>query len=448
MADKMTPSQALSAQLEAIPAYLRPPADTYALMTAVAGKVTTAREATVIHQMLGVAGGYDQGPPPKVPLQFPKDHLMHLDAGAEWYWFSCHLDAQGPNGPVQIGILMSMERVRMLSLGVQQAAGFSDTDCQGAWNIVTVVVTDGATSSITRRNLNAGWSALGDTVIFPTVSDFRCQVGPDYIQGTADVLPLQISVDDGQNITLDISLSTDMPAEKAFFLQGGTGVTPGIQGVYYSYPQLRAAGLVTVNGVTYEAIGKAWIDHEQMIGQIPPAPFPPPAQPGFSGWHWCQFNFDDGTAYTGAAFQTNTLRTSPLSFWSFLLIRVADEWVLQPTLGVFDLDHFIPTLEQVIQPTSWTYNAYSGPLPSPPLIPPADFTITTTPWRLDGSFQTANLAVSSEVPVDAELLARGVGLDGALTNLKTKGRGYCESVSLEPHASYMARATAFLKSCL
>jgi predicted secreted hydrolase len=448
VADKMTPSQALSAELEAIPAYLRPPADTFALMTKVAGKVSTAREATVIYQMLGAAAGYGQGPAPKPPLHFPQDHLMHLGAGAEWYWFSFHLDAQGPNGPVQIAIVMSMERVRLLSLAVQQAAGFSDTESQAAWNIVTVVVTDGASSTITRRNLNAGWSALGDTVIFPTASKFHCQVGPDFIQGTRDVLPLNVRVNDGQNITLDINLSTDMPAEKAFFLQGGTGVTQGIQGVYYSYPQLSAAGLVTVNGVTYEAMGKAWIDHEQMIGQIPPGPFPPPPQLGFSGWHWCQFNFDDGTSYTAAAFQTNTLRTSPMSFWSFFLIRVGDEWVMQATLGNFELDHFIPTLEQVLQPTSWTYNAFSGPIPSPPLIPPADFTITTSPWHLDGSFQTANLAVSSEVPVDAELLARGVGLDGALDSLKSKGRGYCESVSLEPRASYMARATAFLKSCL
>ena len=33
---------------------------------------------------------------------------------------------------------------------------------------------------------------------------------------------------------------------------------------------------------------------------MPPAPPPPVVQPELSGWNWCQFNFDNGDAFTAA----------------------------------------------------------------------------------------------------------------------------------------------------
>lgn len=65
MAEKMTASQALTAQLDAIPAYLRPDFDTYATMKNAAAVVSQAQQAAVIYQMLGIGAAYDQGPAPR-----------------------------------------------------------------------------------------------------------------------------------------------------------------------------------------------------------------------------------------------------------------------------------------------------------------------------------------------------------------------------------------------
>jgi hypothetical protein len=346
---------------------------------------------------------------------------------------------------VKIGILLSMERVRLLSLDVQKAAGWSDEECQVAWNAVTAVVATPTSSSITRRDTNVGWLPLGDTVVFPTPGNFRYQVGPDSLTGTPDVLPLHVAVN-SLTLSVDLTLSTDMPAESAFFLQGIDGITPGIPGLYYSYPQLTAAGSVTVEGVPYQVKGKGWIDHQLMLGVVPPAPYPPPPLLGYSGWSWCEFNFDNGDAYTSAAFQHGPFRVDPSSFYGFYLRRSGNAWEAEPVTGAIALDRFIPVLNFVMQPTSWTYTGASGTFPTP--YPPVDFVVSTAPWTYDGSFQTPDLGIPSEVPVDALLVDRALGSDGLLNYQGVAGRGYCESVDFEPRAAYMLRAWTWLLASL
>jgi predicted secreted hydrolase len=438
---KMTPGEALTAWLDEIPGYLQPAPDVWALMREVAAKVSTAQQAAVLYTMLGEAQSWGQAPAP-TSVQFPQDHRMHLKSGSEWYWLSCHLDAQGPKGPVRIAILQSMERLRLLSQAAQAKAEWTDEECQVLWNAVTVVVSGPDGSSITRRTPNTQWSVLGGHVVWPGEL-FEFAVGPDSQSGSVNVLPLHVKVDDRDNITLDLQLFTDMPATSAFFLQGEAGITPVIPGIYYSWPQLKAFGRVAVGDQTYEGAGGAWLDHQLMV---PPVPAPgTPTVPGFNGWSWCEFNLANGDSFTAAAFQKGALSVNDLVPYGFYLRRAGDAWNAEPILGGMAIDQFIPTLNQVIQPTTWSYTATNAPGSA---AAPFDVVISAAPWILDGSFVTGDLGTPSEVPVSVALVDRAVGANGVPLGQALTGVGYCESVSYEPRAAYMARAEAFLRASL
>lgn len=444
---KMTAAQALTAQLQSIPTYLQPkdPAvfqlmcETAAGLSPTGGSAAAGLAAT-IYQMSGAAGGYGDAHPP-TSVSFPADHRLHLDCGNEWYWISCNLEAEGPNGPVRIGLLIDMLRIRVVSKAVQAQAEWSDAECQVVWNAVTAVVSDGAGSTITRRTPNVQWTPVGGSVEFPGETFvYRC--GSDVMIGSADVLPLNVSVDDGANIALDIEVFTDMPAASAFFLQGQNGITPDpTPGIYYSWPQLQVAGVVTVQGQSYVAAGVGWIDHQLLAWDMPP----PPSftQPEFSGWNWCQFNFDNGEAFTAAAFQTGAIGTSKLIPYGFYLRRDGDAWNAEWVVGGLTIDNLIPTLHDVFQPTAWTYTALT--VPTAAASSPTEVLITPAPWTTDGSFETPDLAVPSEVPVSVAAIRRTTAADGAPVVQAFDGVGYCETVGFEPRGLYMRRAVAHLQ---
>jgi predicted secreted hydrolase len=446
---KMSAAEALLAQLDSIPDYLRPKEPgVFKLMRDTAAKISptggshAAGLAATIYQMSGIASGYGDVHPP-TSISFPADHHLHLDCGNEWYWISCNLTAQGPDGPVKIGLLIDMLRIRVVSKAVQKQAEWSDEDCQVVWNAVTAVVADHKGGVITRRTPNVQWPRVGGKVGFPD-TDFVYRCGPDLMIGPPEVLPLHVTVDDGSNLAIDIELSTDMPAKSAFFLQGKDGITPDpTAGIYYSWPQLKVAGAVTVEGQSYGVTGVGWIDHQLLARANPPPPPPPVAQPQLDGWNWCQFNFDNGEAFTAAAFQTGAIGTNKLIPYGFYLRRNGDVWDPEWVVGGLAIDNLIPTLRGVLQPTSWTYAALTVQSPATPS--PTEVLITPAPWVADGSFETPDLAVPSEVPVTVAAIRRTTAPDGAPVVVALGGAGYCEAVGFEPRDVYMRRAVAFLE---
>ncbi len=457
MAVTMNTAEAMTAQLSSLPDYLRPEPEVFAALLAAAGKLkpnggmADAQRAAVIYKLLGPAAGYGDEPPP-AKVSFPADHRMHLRCGNEWYWVACHFDADGPEGPVRIAVLLDMLRFRLISTKLQAEIGWSDADCQLVWNAVTVTVAGAGGSRIYRRKLNTQWAKTGGQVEFPG-DQFVYRCGPDVLVGTPNVLPLGVSVD-APGMFLDLRISTDMPVESAFFLQGIDGITPNPKpGVYYSWPQLRASGAVTVDGVNYAVKeGTAWIDHQLLMQQTPTvrtAPLP------IDGWNWCEFNLANGEAFTAAAFQTGQVTVNAQTPYGFYLRRSPDgrSWAPERLYGALAMDHLIPTLHQVMQATSWTYTATSFPQSPPPLIPqrPFDLMVTTAPWIDDASFETADLAVPSEVPVSVAMVNRAellhlFPLGESPIGEAVTGVGFCETVNWEPWASYQARALAFLKT--
>lgn len=433
MPSKMSPGAALEAKLLRLQPSQRPPADIFQVLLASAAVVSSPRTPLVIDRLLAASAFVDIQTP--TGLTFPADHALHPRSGPEWYWFSANLRVAGDEA-TQLAVCFGMKRQPALPNALQDEAGWTDEETQVVYVSGTVVVKGPDGGAIFRRRPNVQWPMLGGDVGFGA-DPFLFRCGPDTLSGTLDVLPLAISIDDGDNMSVDLVMSTDMAPATAFFLEADGGVTPPpIPGTYYSWPQLTVDGTVTAGGISYSVTGKGWIDH-QLFMQTPPPGLPNPILPptynppvGFDGWAWCQFNLDNGAAFTASTFRLGPLMATAPLFNAYYLHRLGEGWRRQDLTGSLAVDGLVPLMHGMIQPTAWLY-----------AVAPADglgprMTITPTPWLIDGGFETGDLAVSSEVPVSVT-----VGPPGALA-----GSGFCETVGAEPPAGYVERALAFLKA--
>src|SRR3954454_12451771 len=216
----MTPSKALIAYLQQVrrrvgeiwtaPAQSPPQLDQIPdfdeLLAAAAGIVnaspeTSAYVASVVMALLRRASCVDnENPPPAAPV-FPSDHCMHLSMGAEWYWIGAHLDVTDDRNPAETGriaVLYSIQRQRAVGVTVQSLAGWSDTEAQIASSVCTVTVSMPSGTSYSRRQPNIQWPAAGGSAAFSEAGeDFLFQCGTDTLSGSVDVLPVQLSVEDG-----------------------------------------------------------------------------------------------------------------------------------------------------------------------------------------------------------------------------------------------------------
>jgi hypothetical protein len=451
MPGKMTPSAALTANLNELPAYLRTPIQ--AQLLAAAGRVRDATDAYIIGTLMGSGAFYGVDVP--TSLHFPLDHRLHPTMGTEWYWLTCNLEVDGSGGQDRIAVLVLIFRSRAVSLAVQERAGWSDIEAQIVDSLATVTVTTRSDSFIARRRRNTQWPAMGGVVEFGG-DPFLYRCGPDVLSGPQDVLPLNCHIDDGDNMKIDLTFSTGLKPESAFYLQGTNGVVGEPDpGFYYSWPQLDVKGSVSAGGKTYAVSGKGWVDHELSMSSIampaaPTPPLPPAPQPGwkplqtFNGWSFCAFNFDNGDAMAVSAFQKGTLRdrlTVPMGKY----VRLAADgsgWERFDLSGTLDLDRFVPGLEDILMPTDWTYRL-TDQLTGGSFV---DITVLAVPWYPDGSFFVGNLMIESEVPVSLAVTDRAPQNTSSGRGKAFTGVGYCESVSYQPVETYIALALAYLNA--
>ena len=440
MALKMTAAEAVTESMMRIAPAQRPADDLWAKLLAAARTLSSADAASLIYTLLGSgAAGWAEAPPS--PLQFPRDHAPHLDAGPEWYWLTATLAEVG-GGPTRFGLVVCLQRQRILSEYVEREGGWSKEDAQLTQSqAVLVIAPPGGEAAVTQQYRNV-WTPLGGQVGFGA-DPFRFQCGPDFFTGPADVLPLTLHVE-GKPLAVDLSISSDLPAASAFFLQGDRGETaPPRQGFYYSWPQLNIAGTVVADGITYAVEGRGWLDHECMSTIIPSAPGPPPthwtAPLGIDGWTFCDFNLDNGDALVLAGFQVGVLNTRLAAPYGFYLRRETAGWTAIPITGEIDMDQFLPLAEDVMLPIRWRCRVKGVPQAGLPM----ELTIEATPFAADGSFIGANLSVMGETPVAVTVTQTSTAA-GAAPRVVTRGVGYCESVGYEPPARYLARALAAL----
>ena len=443
MAQKMTPSEALVASLKELPQKYRPPKPMFQRLLSFAADLKTAQDALVINTLLGMSLDYG-AELPTGPVRFPRDHGLHLKAGSEWYWVSCNLEVEGSGGQDRIGVITSMTRSRAISNDMQKKAGWSAEEAQLVDSMATISVATREDGFIARRSPNVQCAALAGETRFDA-DPFYFQAGPDSLRGTGeDVLPLKIRIDDGPDFQIDLTLKSVGSPKHAFFLQGERGRTPPPrEGIYYSWPQLKASGSVTANGTKYKVSGTAWIDHQLMMQTMVPTPNAPrgwmPVE-RFNGWSWCQFNLDNGDAFTVAAFQQGSLLAEAPVLYGFYLTRNRDRpddvrWDTINVTGTLAADRFIPVTGGVLHPTAWIYEVTGAGV---------DIVLVPTPWYPDGSYMTGNLGIQGETPVTVALIERSRTAAPTGPGAVLTGTGYCESVGYEPPDRYVGRALAFL----
>jgi predicted secreted hydrolase len=255
---------------------------------------------------------------PGAALQFPHDYGAHPDHRIEWWYVTGWLDRAG-RSDTPCGFQVTFFRIRTpLRAGTSR---FTATQLLFAH----VAVSDARIGHILHeeRAARAGFGLAetrsNDTDVFIRDWHLRREVSGHY-QATIQA----------KEFAFSLALQPTQP----LLLQGQDGFSqkgPAIENAsyYYSEPQLKVSGELTVRGKRETVSGTAWLDHEWSSALMPP---------GAIGWDWLGLNLDDGGALTAFQLRGDNGLSVP-AVWSSAKWRNADNRVLQPARSAL---HFAP----------------------------------------------------------------------------------------------------------
>lgn len=417
----------------------------------------------IAYSLLGRASDVDcKYPDHKKALRFPGDHHIDSEMGFEWYYFGTYLNVKDQHGNIgRIGLLLSMQKQRVIGLTTQQEYGMTDNNCMMFVNLVTATIKMNNNKKIIRRSANYQLPALGGAGGFSEPGeDFFMSCGSDALKGGRDVLPLTATVKDGNNLDFEMTFipPEGMKEKHAFFKQGmpnlrlkGTGYTyDPSPGIYYSWPHLKVDTSkekhLIVDGISYTILnGEGWMDHQLMMQSLKnmknethPIPFIEDYEP-YHGWSWFFFNLENGHSFTGASFQNGKYDPDPTIVYGYHIwpnknMKRWESTYIWGTMHLKDMQDFPvmvddPASPQVLLPTTWGFEDIQN-------IHGDLFNGTASPWLKDGSFNGQTRQLIAENPVDY--------LDVSGKDLK--GSGFCESVGFEHVNTFTERAVEYLKS--
>jgi predicted secreted hydrolase len=159
-------------------------------------------------------------------VHLPADQAAHTSATYEWWYTVGHVSSHGH----EYGYLVQLTK-------------------GGTTQIAITDVTAGKYYSQV-SSFKAGQFSLSAT-------DLDVRMPNATLSGTMDAMHLTASLPGG---SLDLRLSATGPV----MYNGGTGLIPflGSSTYYYSLPDLRTSGTLTVNGATSQVTGKSWLDRQ------------------------------------------------------------------------------------------------------------------------------------------------------------------------------------------
>lgn len=438
----------------------------YAILQKVAGTLDTTsspeKKMFMISSLLGRASSVDmETPPSDYAVTFPNDHHFHASMGNEWYWIGCHLNVTDDKGNTgRVSMLLSLQKIRSIGLAAQQQAGWTDEQVTLGDNLVTVTVDMGPNNkSYYRRSPNYQWPATNGNLSFSKPGDkqFYIQCGPDSLKGSLDVLPLEVVVNDGDNMQINLTLTNqpNINVSTAHFMQGvpsssgngGTGVTPiPTPGIYYSWPQLLTSGTITVGGVTYTVqSGTAWMDHQLMMtslensGEVThPLPFVEDPSP-YNGWVWQFYNLNNGEAFTGAGFVLGQMNYNlQMSYGYFLTPDKKGGWTaifINGDITLSDPQQFPAICSNPMDSTLVTIPILRSYANIENVFTGNPLSGNAVPWYKDGTFNNPNDGLCGESPADF------TDTSGKYAN----GLGYIETVGFQETIDSHAYMLSFIQ---
>ena len=206
-------------------------------------------------------------------LTFPADHGAHPGFRTEWWYATGWLNR--PDGS-PLGFQVTFFRVRT-GLGEQNPSAFAPRQLI----LAHAAIADPRQGQLLhdQRAARVGLGRAGFTV-----GQTAVWLGAWRFEQTGERYRAQVSVGE---FAYDLSLVPDGPP----LLNGEAGFSakapdPRHASYYYSRPQLKVSGTVTLKGDPQAVTGLAWLDHEWSSEYLPQ---------GAAGWDWIGLNLDDGS---------------------------------------------------------------------------------------------------------------------------------------------------------
>ncbi|MBK8895582.1 MAG: carotenoid 1,2-hydratase [Propionivibrio sp.] len=263
-------------------------------------------------------------------LVFPADHGAHPDFRTEW-WYATGWLSLADGSP--LGFQCTFFRVRT-GIGEDNPSAFAPRQLV----LAHAAIADPRLGRLRheQRVGRAGFGragfATGQTGVW--IGDWRLDQREDRYQ--AEVR--------GEDFAYALSLVPDGPPLRNG-IGGFSAKSPDARhaSYYYSRPQLKASGQVTLDGRQQQASGLAWLDHEWSSELLPPL-----AQ----GWDWIGINLADGSALM--AFQLRTGDGAAL--WSAATLRLEGKnpQTLPPEAVAFTpLRHWRSARTGISYPVEW-----------------------------------------------------------------------------------------------
>ena len=275
---------------------------------------------------------------PARTLQFPRDYGSHPDLQTEWWYITGH--AKTPAGR-EFGFQVTFFRSR-----VDAAQGLRSAFAARNLVFAHAAVTDleGRVLLHDQRIARAGFGVASAS---ETDTDVRLR---DWSLVRREDGSYSARIPAGE-FSLDLRFTPTQPV----LLQGKAGLSrkgpeEAQASYYYSEPQLRTQGRLTLKGQAFDVGGTAWFDHEWSEALM---------HPEAVGWDWIGMNLDDGSAL--AAFRLR--RRDGSALWAGGSFRTRDG-----VLRVFDNDEvrfesantWTSPRTQAKYPTRWRVQTPSG----------------------------------------------------------------------------------------
>jgi predicted secreted hydrolase len=213
---------------------------------------------------------------PARTLQFPRDFGSHPDLHTEWWYITGHAKTQGGR---EFGFQVTFFRSR-------------------------VEATQGMRSAFAAKNLVFAHAAVTDLEGRVLLHDQRIARAGFGIASASET-DTDVQLRDWSLVRKDGGYSARIPAgeftldlrftpTQPVLLQGNAGLSrkgpdEAQASYYYSEPQLKTQGKLTLKGQAFEVGGTAWLDHEWSEALM---------HPEAVGWDWIGMNLDDGSALT------------------------------------------------------------------------------------------------------------------------------------------------------
>lgn len=222
-----------------------------------------------------------RGPAP--PLQFPRDLGSHPEFSTEWWYVTGRL--QDTASARVLGFQITFFRSRVASTQSMRSA-FAAKQLLFAHATVTDVSEKKLwhDQRVAREGFGLAQASVTDTAVH--IQDWSLVRRPENYH-------TQVR---GEGFEFDLSLRETQP----LLLQGQAGLSrkgpdAAQASYYYSLPQLKVEGQVTLAGQARGVQGTAWLDHEWSHALL---------HPQAVGWDWIGMNLLDGSALTAFRLRT------------------------------------------------------------------------------------------------------------------------------------------------